>query len=143
MEGKPKGLRRDQLVVEALGTELLIYDQKRNQAFCLNQKAAFVWQHCDGNTTVAELSAQLSKSLGEPVNEEVVEFALQNLSKDGLLEPCLSTFQAGMTRRALIGKIGMGAALALPLVTALSVVTPKAHASSKGPSSGKPPRHGH
>jgi hypothetical protein len=42
-EIKPKSLSRDQLVVEDLGTELMIYDQKRNRAFCLNQKAAFIW----------------------------------------------------------------------------------------------------
>jgi hypothetical protein len=52
---KPKSLNRDQLVVEELGTELMIYDQKRNRAFCLNQKAAFVWQRCDGKTTIGEL----------------------------------------------------------------------------------------
>ena len=140
IEQKPKSLRRDQLVVEELATELLIYDQKRNQAFCLNKKAAFVWLHCDGNTTITEISAQMSKSLGEPVDEEIVEFALQSLSKDGLLEPSLSFVPMAMTRRDLIEKIGIRAAVALPLVTALLVATPKAHASGK-PTSGPPSHH--
>ena len=86
-EIKPKSLKRDQLVVEELGTELMIYDQKRNQAFCLNQKAAFVWQHCDGKTTVAEIAAKLALALDEPADEKIVQFALQSLSQDGLLEP--------------------------------------------------------
>jgi hypothetical protein len=142
-ETKPKSLKRDQLVVEELGTELMIYDQKRNQAFCLNQKAAFVWQHCDGKTTVTEIAAKLALSLGEPADEKVVQFALQSLSQDGLLEP--STFlplvPAGMTRRDMMQKIGVRAAISLPLVTALLVATPKAHASGKGGGGGWWPGH--
>ena len=132
-EAKPKSLNRDQLVVEELGTELMIYDQRRNQAFCLNQKAAFVWQHCDGKTTIAEIAAEMAKSLSEPIDVAVVQFALQGLSQDGLLETSTFTpFAAeGMTRRDMMQKIGVRAAVALPLVTALMVATPKAHASGK------------
>ena len=130
-EAKPKSLNRDQLVVEELGTELMIYDQRRNQAFCLNQKAAFVWQHCDGKTTIAEIAAEMAKSLSEPIDVAVVQFALQGLSQDGLLETSTFTpFVAeGITRRDMMQKIGVRAAVALPLVTALMVATPKAHAS--------------
>jgi hypothetical protein len=142
-EAKPTSLKRDHLVVEELGTELMIYDQKRNQAFCLNQKAAFVWQHCDGQSTVASIAAQMEQSLGEPVDEKVVEFALQSLAQDGLLEPStlLPFVQAGMSRRDLIQKIGVRAAVALPMVSALLVATPKAHAS--GRSNTPPPKHHH
>jgi len=130
-EAKPKSLNRDQLVIEELGTELMIYDQRRNQAFCLNQKAAFVWQHCDGKTTIAEIAVQMAQSLHEPMDPAVVRFALQGLSNDGLLET--STFlpfvAEGLTRRDMLQKVGVSAAVALPLVTALMVATPKAHAS--------------
>ena len=142
-ETRPKSLKSDQLVVEELGAELMIYDQTRNQAFCLNQKAAFVWQHCDGKTSVAEIAAQLSQSLSEPVNESVVEFALQSLSQDGLLDTTsfLPFVPTPITRRELMQKIGVRAALALPLVTALAVATPKAHASTKSTGPKKPPYH--
>jgi hypothetical protein len=141
-ETKPKSLNRDQLVVEDLGTELMIYDQKRNRAFCLNEKAAFVWQHCDGKTTLLEIAGKLAQSSGETTDEKVVQFALQNLFQDGLLEP--TTFEplvaVGMTRRQVMQMIGVRAAVALPLVTALMVATPKAHASGKSTS---PPVHKH
>jgi hypothetical protein len=141
-EVKPKSLRRDQLIVEQLGTELMIYDQERNQAFCLNQKAAFVWEHCDGKTTITEIASRLEQFLDEPVDEQVVQFALQSLSQDRLLEPStpLPFVPAGISRRQMMQKIGVGAAASLPLVTALLVATPKAHASSKGPTTG-PPKH--
>jgi Coenzyme PQQ synthesis protein D (PqqD) len=134
-EAKPKSLNRDQLVVEELGTELMIYDQRRNQAFCLNQKAAFVWQHCDGKTTLAEIAAQMAQSLREPIDVTMVQFALQGLSKDGLLETSafLPLAAEALTRRDMMQKIGVRAAVALPLVTALLVATPKAHASASSP----------
>jgi Coenzyme PQQ synthesis protein D (PqqD) len=140
-EATPKSLMRDQLIVEELGTELMIYDQRRNQAFCLNQTAAFVWQHCDGKTTVAAIAAKMAQSLGEPVDEKVIQFALQSLAQDGLLQTSTFTpsIPGGMTRRDVMQKIGMRAAVALPLVAALLVSTPKAHAS--GWSSGTRRRH--
>ena len=142
-ETKPKSLSRDQLVVEDLGTELMIYDQKRNRAFCLNQKAAFIWQRCDGKTTVSELAAKLAHSSGAKIDEKVVQFALQSLSQDGLLEPSTfeSVFPLGMTRRQVMQKIGVRAAVALPLVTALMVATPKAHASGSSSSGGGKKHH--
>ena len=138
-EMKPKSLSRDQLVVEDLGTELMIYDQKRNRAFCLNQKAAFIWQRCDGKTTLGELATELARSSGAAIDEKVVTFALQSLLQDGLLEP--ASFEpvvpVGMTRRQVMQKIGVRAAVALPLVTALMVATPKAHASGTGKKPGR------
>ena len=138
-EIKPKSLSLDQFVVEDLGSELMIYDQKRKRAFCLNQKAAFIWQRCDGKTTLSELATELARSSGATIDEKVVRFALQSLLQDGLLEP--SSFEPvvpiGMTRRQVMQKIDVRAALALPLVTALMVATPKAHASGKGDKGGK------
>jgi hypothetical protein len=139
IEVKPKSLCRDQLIVEELGTELMIYDQKRNRAFCLNQKAALVFQYSDGKTTVAGLAARLTQMLGEPVGEKTIQFALQSLSQDGLLEPLdfPPIVAAGMTRREVMQKIGVRAAVALPVVTALMVATPKAHASGWSGGGGK------
>jgi Coenzyme PQQ synthesis protein D (PqqD) len=141
-EVKPASLSRDQLIVEELGAELMIYDQKRNQAFCLNQKAALVFQYCDGKTTVAGIAARLAQTLDEPVDEKVVQFALQSLSQDGLLEPLdfPQIVAASMTRREVMRKIGVRAAVALPLVTTLLVATPKAHASGWNNSGGRPPK---
>jgi hypothetical protein len=128
----PQRVAGDHFIVEQLMNEVMIYDQKRNKAFCLNQKAAFVWQHCDGATTIDQLTALLQQVSSEPVDGAVIQFALETLAADGLLEP--TTFEsrvpAGMTRRSLVQKFGLSAAMSLPVVTALLVATPKAHASS-------------
>src|SRR5271163_4664827 len=131
----PQRVIGDHFIVEQLMNEVMIYDQKRNKAFCLNHKAAFVWQHCDGATTINELTALLQQVSPETVDTAVIQFALETLAADGLLEP--STFEsgvpAGMTRRSLMQKFGLSAAMSLPMVTALLVATPKTHASSSRP----------
>ncbi len=48
--------RQDELVVEELSDETLVYDLKRHKANCLNRTAALVWQDCDGQTSVAQPS---------------------------------------------------------------------------------------
>ena len=129
---RPLRLNSGQLIVEQLTTEVMVFDKNRNKAFCLNPTAAFVWNQCDGQTTIEEIAA---RSVGSSVGElaaETVRFALETLWNDGLLEP--ASFQpevpAAITRRSLIQKFGKAAAISLPIVTALAVATPKAHASS-------------
>ena len=134
-EYRPQHLQSDNLVLEELPDELMIYDPERNKAFCLNQAAAFVWKHADGSKTVTEIADLLAQKLDRPANEEVVWLALDVLAKDGLLvsSPALPEVPAGVTRRALLQKFGAGAAVAAPLVTVLLVSPAKAHASSMRP----------
>jgi Coenzyme PQQ synthesis protein D (PqqD) len=137
----PRRVTGDHFIVEQLMKEVMIYDRNKNKAFCLNHKAAFVWQHCDGTTTIDEVTVLLQQVSPEPVDAAVVEFALETLAAEGLLEPSSFEFRvpAGMTRRSLMQKFGLSAAMSLPLVTALLVAAPKAHASSAVPGRKPPP----
>jgi hypothetical protein len=133
-EEKPQRLESDKLILEQLLDELMIFDPDRNKAFCLNQTAAFVWRHCDGKTTVSEMTELLRRDWGKPVDERVIWFALDILSKDGLLAPFPAlSVGTGITRRDVLQKLGTGAAMAVPLVTVLFVNPAKAHASSMAP----------
>jgi hypothetical protein len=140
-QDRPRRVAGDHFIVEQLMKEVMIYDQKRNKAFCLNHKAAFVWQHCDGETTIDELTSLLQQQSSEPIDAAVVQFALESLAADGLLEPAtfISEVPAGMTRRSLVQKFGLTAAMSLPLVTTLLVAPPKAHASSSTRKAPPPP----
>jgi Coenzyme PQQ synthesis protein D (PqqD) len=134
-EYRPQRLQSDKLILEQLPEELMIYDPERNKAFCLNQSAAFVWQHADGEKTISQLAALLGADQQRQVDEQVVWFALDILAKDGLLAASntLPAVSAGVTRRDLLQRVGASAAMALPLVTVLFVNPAKAHASSKEP----------
>jgi hypothetical protein len=117
-------------VVKQLPDEVLVYDIARHKAHCLNQAAALIWRHCDGETRVGDVAAKLNEELGLPLDEEVVVTALDQLAKARLLEgPALRPApDAKIQRRELLKKIGVTAAVALPLVT--SLLAPTAQAST-------------
>lgn len=124
-EFAPKARQRS-LVVQELAEELLVYDQERFKAHCLNRTAALVWKHCDGNKTTKDIAVALEREAGSPVAEEVVWLAIGQLGKSHLLveDVTLAKEQAGISRREVIRRVGIAAAVALPVVT--SIVAPKA-----------------
>jgi len=127
-ELRPQARTKD-LVVSPLPDEELVYDLKTHQAYCLNKTAAAVWDGCDGETTVAEMSRALSRELGTEVNEEWVWFALRELNRSSLLEPGL-VWPEKMSRRMLLRKLGTSA-LAIPVVMAI-IAPAAAQAASCG-----------
>lgn len=118
--------RKEGLVVRELPNEVLVYDLDRDKAHCLNQTAALVWKHCDGKTSVHEMTRLLESDLKSPVDEKLVWFALDQLSKDHLLEESIvpPAMMAGMSRRQMVRTLGLAAVVAVPLVTSIVAPTP-------------------
>jgi hypothetical protein len=119
--------RKEGLVVQQMTDEVLVYDQKRHRAHCLNQTAALVWKHCDGRKTVSEVAEALSRQAGKRVGEEVVRLAVDELAKSQLLEGSGARKwrgAEGMSRREMMKRAGLAAAVGLPVVT--SVIAPRA-----------------
>src|SRR5262245_14868143 len=115
--------RQEELVVQEMPDEVLIYDLKQHKAHCLNKTAALVWNHCDGETSVSEMTALLQQEAGSPVDEEVVWYTLDKLGKANLLEkPLAPPSDTAMTRRRMVKRVG--SLLVLPAV--ISLVAPKA-----------------
>ena len=52
--------RQEGLIVQELSEEVLVYDQQRHQAHCLNQTAAVVWRQCDGRRGAQEVARRAS-----------------------------------------------------------------------------------
>jgi hypothetical protein len=121
--------RKEGLLVQELANEVLVYDQERDKAHCLNTTAAFVWKHCDGRTDVKQMTRLLEKSLETSVAEDVVWCALNQLEKDHLLTHKIS-WPIGverLSRRTLMRRIGVGLVL-LPVIT--TIVAPTALAGT-------------
>lgn len=117
--------RQEGLVVQQMPDEVLIYDLDRHKAFCLNQTAALVWQHCDGQTSVEQIAQRLEKELQTPISMDVVYLALDSFSKDQLLEErVMLPVEMGLNRREVMRRIGLATAVALPLVA--SIIAPTA-----------------
>lgn len=124
-ETKPQA-RSEGLVIQELPGEVLIYDLERDKAHCLNQTAAIIWKNCDGKTSVSQLAQILAKESGLPANDELVWLALEQLNKAKLLPDTVkpSAGKKPMTRREVMKRMGIGAAVAIPVVT--SIVAPMA-----------------
>lgn len=129
---KPRA-RRDDLIIQELPGETLVYDTKSHKAHCLNTTSARIWDRCNGARTVTEISQFVTKQSGEPVDESVVWLALKQLEKSDLMHtamvPPAST--GTLTRREVMKRIGISAA-ALPVITSILAPTTAAAASCAG-----------
>lgn len=119
-------IKKQNIVVQELEKELLVYDLKTNNAFCLNETSAIVYGLCDGTKSIAEISDSMSRKLKTLVSEDFVRLALNELKRDGLLENAdeLNIYFSKVSRREVIKKVGLASMIALPLVS--SVVAPTA-----------------
>jgi hypothetical protein len=118
--------RKNELVIQEMPEETLVYDLKTNKAHCLNQTASLVWKNCNGNNEAADIAKILEKELKAPVHEDLVWLAIDQLGKDNLLESqmAIPTANNGLSRREVIRRIGLASVIALPVVA--SLVAPNA-----------------
>jgi len=131
-EDTPALARNDELVVQDLPDEVLVYDLENHKAHCLNKTAAFIWNHCDGRTTVHDIAKMMEQEWDMAVNDDAVWFALNKLSKADLLQEriILPEANAGMSRRSAIRRLGLGA---LMVPTVITIVSPAALAGASVP----------
>ena len=122
--------RKNDIVVQEVSGETLIYDLKSNKAYCLNETSALIWQLCDGKRTASEISDEMSIRVKAQISEDFVWIALDQLNKDGLLEGEISDRFVGLSRREVIRKTGFASVVVLPLVS--SLVAPNAANAQSG-----------
>ena len=128
--------RTEGLIVHELSDEVLVYDEERDKAHCLNQTAALVWKYCDGKTSISGIAQQLGSDLKtEHVDEKLVWYALDQLGKDHLLQETIvpPAVLAGMGRRQVMRALGLAAVVAVPVVTSILAPTVKAASSCRAP----------
>lgn len=113
--------RDENIWVQELGSEILIYDALENKAFCLNETSALIWQECDGTKSVEEIAENAGKKASNKISTDFVRLALDELNEQNLLQSqdFAADILSGMTRREVIKKVGLASALALPVVTSL------------------------
>src|SRR5215216_6291875 len=114
-----KPLRRsNDLIIEEVGDELLVYDSLAHRGHSLSSDAVKVWRACDGRSTSEQLSAKLG------LDHATVARALEELAGCDLLEesPSLAPKREGVTRREAglkLAKVG-AAAVAAPLIISVT-----------------------
>jgi hypothetical protein len=115
--------RKDGLLLETLGEELLLYDRDSHTAHCLSPIAARVWRHCDGERDPTDLAVLAG------VSESLVADALHELREKDLLvaEPALmQSTVPGISRREAIGRAARygAAAAAGSMIVSATAATP-------------------
>ena len=128
--------RMQNLLIQVVEDETLIYDERRHMAFCLDRLASAIWQNSDGTRTANMIASACSLQLDVRVEEAAVLIGLAQLERDGLLEKApeaadgvdVSTLRA-LSRRAMLGRVGLGAAMIVPVVAAVIAPRPAQAAS--------------
>lgn len=118
-------IRKKNLVIQQFENETLVYDLNIDKAFCLNKTSAMIWNLCNGNHSVSEISEEMSKSLRDLVNEEFVFLAIEQFHRNNLLENSqeLKEYFVDFPRREIIKKVGLSTLIALPIIS--SIIAPQ------------------
>jgi coenzyme PQQ synthesis protein D (PqqD) len=127
MSGSYRPTARSQdLIVEELADELLVYDRTTDTAHCLTSVAATVWRACDGATDLEGLAAAAAPHAGADDDPEALALrAVDELREKGLLTTDAES-GASLSRRQLLRRMaGAGmAAVAAPLIVSAAAPTP-------------------
>ena len=127
--------RIENLLVEDVAGELLIYDVKTNRAHCLNESAAAIWRHCDGSRSLDKLADDLFPKLESSEGQRLVALGIERLRRRRLLDrSTLSGPTIDLSKRQMLKKVAILAAaagVAAPLVCTVLAPT-SAYAFSCG-----------
>jgi hypothetical protein len=113
--------RTESLVIEQAGPDTLVYDERTHRAFCLDARAARVWDLCDGQRTEDEITEAYGEGLAAG---SIVSWTVNALEQAGLLEARGSTPRAALSRRTLIRDVGLAA---IPII--MGITAPRARAA--------------
>ena len=115
---------RENLLVQDLADEILIYDLSADKMFCLNSTARTVFNACDGNIEFAALK------IASNLTDEIIHLSLDELKKQNLLADDYASPFIGLNRREVIKKVGLSTMFALPVITARAAPTAAQTASN-------------
>jgi hypothetical protein len=127
--------RKADLTIEDLPPEIIVYDHKRNRIHCLNPSTSFIWQRCDGRTTIEDIAAGLPE-IGLPADLDIVRRALKDLARTHLLADDQAFANSSLpSRRMLVRRLGLAAGSAATLLPAIrSIVAPTPAMAKSGDS---------
>lgn len=124
--------RIENLVVEEIGNEVILFDELKQVSHSLSPFAARVWHHANGRNSVKEIAALLEKEFalkkgGEVDARGVVQLALEELEAKGLMaEAVAAPVPVGLMRRSMLkgggALLGRAALVSLfPLIRSVAV----------------------
>jgi hypothetical protein len=113
--------QRDDLIVQKVGDETIVYDLASHRAHSLNRTAALVFEKLDGKHDLTSVARHVGKALGRSPQKGIVDAAVNELAAADLLQP-----GAALPRRSVLRGLAVGL---LPVVVSIAV-PPAAQAQS-------------
>ncbi len=122
--------RKIDLLSEEVSGERVIYDIRRKKAHQLNSTLTWIWNSCDGHTSVERMTEGFEHRFGVANSRDILIEGLKQLESCELLDvptelPDVQASEPSMTRRSV-----MASAILMPAVVSIIAPTP-ADAKSK------------
>ncbi|WP_103125542.1 PqqD family protein [Nostoc cycadae] len=141
--------RTENLLIQEVGEELIVYDETRDTAHCLSAIAVRVWYLCNGQNTVETIARLLQEEFEFPPNQKVdwhglVQLTLAELEQFHLLDAAVTEplNSPQTSRRQVLKKVSLVGGFAIgslfPAIKSIIVPTP-AMAAPTGSSSTSSP----
>ena len=124
--------RRDDLIVQKLGDEVIVYDRVSHRAHSLNRTAALVFEKLDGKNDLARVARHVGKSLERSPQKEIVASAVNDLAAADLLRPGATLPRRTVLRGLAAGLLPVVVSIAVPAAAAAMSCIPKAGACIYG-----------
>ena len=109
--------KTENIVVQDLDSELLVYNLTTHRAYTLNETSKIVFNRCDGKTTFADLRRKYK------FTDDLILFALDELKASDLLIDYQTEGFPGLSRREVIRKVGAASLIALPVIAGMTAPT--------------------
>lgn len=112
---------KSQIIRMDMDGEAILYDQMTQRTHVLTETAVFVFEQCDGKTSVEDIKTRLSARNANAA-DDVAEVALHRLAKSGLITGYnQKAWQNPTSRRDALKRIAMmGGAVMIPRVLSIN-----------------------
>jgi hypothetical protein len=125
--------RLEGLLVDRAQNEVLVFRKDTDEAHALNQTAAIVFDMCDGTATRTAMAGEIHRRTGLPADEGIVDLALAELVDAGLVTMQAADEQPAITRRSLIRRLALPAAVVAMLPVIETILVPPVYAQGPAP----------
>jgi hypothetical protein len=123
--------RNSEIIIRELESELLVYDATAHRAYQLNKTLMIIYQACNGVMSFNELQRN------HKYTDDLIDFALDELHANNLLEGERANHFAGLSRRDVIKKVGLASMIGLPIITGITAPRAVNAASNNCPVAGQ------
>jgi hypothetical protein len=116
--------RRTDVISEDVSGDCIVYDTRLKKAHHLNSTLSWIWNSCDGQTSLETMTERFERQFGTNIGGELLVSGLQQLERCELLQEPVqlpAVMSQSISRRSV-----MAGAVLMPAVVSIVAPTPAA-----------------